>query len=132
MTVFTVQTYRRNEMLDITQKIQGFISSSGVKSGLVIIYVPHTTAAITVNEGHDLDVAADFLEKLSRLAPQGEQFYRHFEGNSDAHVKASLVGCSVSLPVDNSSLVLGTWQKIFLCEFDGPRTRKVFLKVLRA
>ena len=130
MPQINVQSFRRSEMLDITSAVQEKVSVSGVKSGFAVLFVPHTTAGITINEGHDPDVASDMLEKLSRLVPQKEAFHRHFEGNSDAHVKASLVGSSVTVPIENSSLALGAWQKIFLCEFDGPRKRKVIVKAV--
>jgi secondary thiamine-phosphate synthase enzyme len=115
-------------MVDITSSIQKEISKSGVKEGVCIIYVPHTTAGMTINEGADPAVCDDIMAKLNELVPPNAG-YRHREGNADSHIKASLLGSSVSVLVENGSLVLGTWQKIFFCEFDGPRSRRVYLKV---
>jgi secondary thiamine-phosphate synthase enzyme len=124
----TVKTDSRIDMVDITSSIQKEISKSGVKEGVCIIYVPHTTAGMTINEGADPAVCDDIMAKLNELVPPNAG-YRHREGNADSHIKASLLGSSVSVLVENGSLVLGTWQKIFFCEFDGPRSRRVYLKV---
>ena len=124
----TVKTDSRIDMVDITSSIQKEISKSGVKEGVCIIYVPHTTAGMTINEGADPAVCDDIMAKLNELVPPNAG-YRHGEGNADSHIKASLLGSSVSVLVENGSLVLGTWQKIFFCEFDGPRSRRVYLKV---
>ena len=123
-----VKTDSRIDMVDITSSIQKEISKSGVKEGVCIIYVPHTTAGITINEGADPAVCDDIIAKLNELVPPNAG-YRHGEGNADSHIKASLIGSSVSVLVENGSLVLGTWQKIFFSEFDGPRSRRVYLKV---
>jgi secondary thiamine-phosphate synthase enzyme len=123
-----VKTDSRIDMVDITSSIQKEISKSGVKEGVCIIYVPHTTAGITINEGADPAVCEDIMAKLNELVPPNAG-YRHGEGNADSHIKASLMGSSVSVLVENGSLVLGTWQKIFFCEFDGPRSRRVSLKI---
>ena len=127
----SVKTGSRNEMKDITSSIQKEVSRSGILDGVCFIYVPHTTAGITINEGADPSVCLDILTKLRELVPANAG-YRHMEGNADSHIKASLMGSSVSVIVEKGRLVLGTWQKIFFCEFDGPRTRKVFLSISHA
>lgn len=114
-------------MVDITPSVQKEISKTGVKDGFCVVYVPHTTAGITINEGADPAVCYDIIKKLNELAPAGAG-YRHTEGNADSHIKASLMGSSVTVMVENGRLVLGTWQNIFFCEFDGPRSRKVYVK----
>ncbi|MCS7175329.1 secondary thiamine-phosphate synthase enzyme YjbQ [Pseudothermotoga sp.] len=116
-------------MVDITDQIQKLISDSGLKNGVCFIFVPHTTAAITINEGADSSVRFDIIEKLSRLVP-ADGNYRHLEGNADAHIKASLIGSSVMVLVNDGELALGTWQRIFFCEFDGPRARQIFVQTL--
>jgi len=121
----SVKTDSRTEMVNITSSVQKEIA--GVQDGICVVYVPHTTAGITINEGADPDVCDDILTKLSELVPPNRG-YRHTEGNADSHIKASLMGSSVSVMVENGRLVLGTWQKIFFCEFDGPRSRKVYIK----
>jgi len=113
-------------MVDITSSVQKEISRAGVSEGLCVVYVPHTTAGITINEGADPSVCRDIIEKLHELVPPNAG-YRHMEGNADSHIKASLMGSSVSVMVEKGRLLLGTWQKIFFCEFDGPRTRKVYV-----
>ena len=123
-----VKTGSRIDMVDITSMIQKEISKSGIKQGICIAYVPHTTAGITINEGADPAVCQDIMTKLNELVPHNAG-YRHMEGNADSHIKASLMGSSVSVMVEKGGLVLGTWQKIFFCEFDGPRSRRVYLKV---
>ena len=125
-TSFRVKTRRRTEFVNITGEVQRALQSLGVSEGLVVVYVPHTTAAVTINESADPDVATDIEDKLSDLVPRSGE-YRHAEGNSDGHVKSTLVGCSETLLVDGGKLVLGTWQGIFFCEFDGPRTRTVLV-----
>lgn len=122
---FSIKTNARNELVDITGKVEELVSD--VKEGVVIVFCPHTTAAITINEGADPDVKRDILWKLSKLIPKDED-YEHSEGNSDSHIKSSLVGCSESVIVKDGKLVLGTWQSIYFCEFDGPRNRKVIVK----
>ncbi len=125
---FEVLTSSRSQMIDITERVQRKVRGTGVTDGICIVYVPHTTAGITVNESADPAVAADILEHLEKLVPQGR--YRHREGNADSHIKASLMGSSVTLILDRGTLELGTWQGIFLCEFDGPRKRWVKVRVV--
>jgi secondary thiamine-phosphate synthase enzyme len=122
-----VKSRRRVEMVDITSSVQKEVSKSGISDGVCMVYVPHTTAAVTINEGADPSVCQDILTKLTDMVPP-DAGYRHMEGNSDSHIKASLIGSSVSVLVEKGRLVLGTWQKIFFCEFDGPRSRKAYLK----
>ena len=126
MKEIKVVSNRRNEMIDITSDIQRFINDEEIQNGFVVIYVPHTTAAITINEGADPSVQRDIIETLKKLAPESGD-YHHIEGNSDAHIKASILGSSVTVLVDNKRLVLGTWQHIFFFEGDGPRHRKVYV-----
>ena len=123
----TVKTLSQTELVDITEKIQATVTRSGLTDGLCMVYVPHTTAAVTINEAADPAVAADMLMVLNQIVPWKAP-YRHAEGNSPAHVKATLVGASELVAVTDSRLVLGTWQGIFFCEFDGPRTRRVMVK----
>ena len=115
--------------MDITRLVAAQLPA-GITEGICHVYCPHTTAAVTVNENYDPDVKHDLLEKLDRLIPQRESYYQHEEGNSDAHLKASLVGFSQMIPFRNGRLELGTWQGIYFCEFDGPRSRKVYVKVI--
>ena len=124
-----VQTDRREQLVDITDGVRGAIERLGLRDGGVMVYVPHTTAAVAVNEGYDPDVAADVTAWMSRAVPQDPSF-AHAEGNSDAHVKAILVGPSVLLPVRDGRLGLGRWQAVFFCEFDGPRRREVWVQAL--
>lgn len=125
----TVRSSRRNEMIDITLQVNEAIRSSGKTQGLCFIFVPHTTAAVTINENADPDVQKDILTTLSRVFPQ-DPAHAHGEGNSDAHIKSSLVGASETVAIDQGRLVLGTWQSVFFCEFDGPRTRKVLVRII--
>jgi secondary thiamine-phosphate synthase enzyme len=122
---FTIQTSKRNEFIDITARIQDMIEE--VSEGVITVYSPHTTTAVTINENADPDVPRDILKKLEELIPQKDNF-SHMEGNSDAHIKASLFGSSVRVIVKDDKLLLGTWQSIFFCEFDGPRTRNFYLQ----
>jgi secondary thiamine-phosphate synthase enzyme len=122
---FTLQTSKRNEFIDITARIQDIIEE--VSEGVITVFSPHTTTAITINENADPDVPRDILKKLKELIPQKDNF-SHMEGNSDAHIKASLFGSSVRVIVKDDKLLLGTWQSIFFCEFDGPRTRNFYLQ----
>jgi secondary thiamine-phosphate synthase enzyme len=122
---FTLQTSKRNEFIDITAQIQDMIEE--VSEGVVTVYSPHTTTAVTINENADPDVPRDILKKLEELIPQRGNF-SHMEGNSDAHIKASLFGSSVRVIIKDGQLLLGTWQSIFFCEFDGPRTRNFYLQ----
>ena len=123
---FTLQTSKRNEFIDITARIQDMVED--VSEGTVTVFSPHTTTAVTINENADPDVPLDILKKLSELIPQKDNF-SHVEGNSDAHIKASLFGSSVRVIVKDGQLLLGTWQSIFFCEFDGPRTRKFYIQI---
>ena len=129
LKTLTVRTSSRNEMIDVTDRIAELVRQQKVADGMVIVYVPHTTAAVTINENADPDVKADMLKKLSSLIPQREG-YAHAEGNSDSHVKTSLVGNSTTVLVEDGELVLGRWQGIYFCEFDGPRERELHVKVV--
>jgi secondary thiamine-phosphate synthase enzyme len=124
-----VKTTTRNELVDITLPVEGVVEESGVSEGICVLAVPHTTAAVTVNENADPSVKADIIAKLSELVPAGDR-YRHLEGNADAHIKATIAGPSETLLVRGGRLSLGTWQGVFFCEFDGPRTRRVVIRVL--
>jgi secondary thiamine-phosphate synthase enzyme len=126
---FRISTKSRNQMIDITSQVRSFVSQSGVTDGDAIVYCPHTTAAITINENADPSVPHDILLTLEQLLPQHRSGYRHSEGNSDAHCKSSLLGCSEQILIKDKSLELGTWQGIFFCEFDGPRSRKVIVQI---
>jgi secondary thiamine-phosphate synthase enzyme len=128
MKAFEVKTKSREELVDITDKVRQFVRSSQVKDGVCVVYVPHTTAAVTVNENADPSVRHDILMTLGKIVPDSLP-YSHSEGNSPAHVKASLLGSSVNIIVEGGELILGTWQGLFFCEFDGPRTRKVLVKI---
>lgn len=125
---FEVGTRRRAELLDITETVAEAVEKSGVKEGVCLVFVPHTTAGVTINEGADPDVAADIESHLAELVPK-EAVFEHAEGNSDSHIKTVLVGPSCSAPVRGGRLVLGRWQALFLCEWDGPRTRTVEVAV---
>lgn len=125
METITVRTLEHAQLIDITRQIQELVAKSSMNAGIVTIFVPHTTAGITINESADPSVAHDILAVLDRLVPWREPFYQHSEGNTASHVKASLMGSSVRVIVSSGGLKLGTWQGIFFCEFDGPRTRKV-------
>jgi secondary thiamine-phosphate synthase enzyme len=126
-----VRTSSKTEFIDITRSVQGAIQKSGVQEGICHVYVPHTTAGITINENADPSVVEDILMQLNKIVPFQDR-YRHMEGNSPAHIKASLVGFSQVVFVETGKLVLGTWQGIFLCEFDGPRNRQVYVKVVKS
>ena len=128
MERFSVETHRRTELIDITAQVERAVRASGVKEGLAHVFALHTTAGITINENADPTVVQDVLAALERAVPQ-EAHYRHGEGNSPAHVKSSLMGCGQTVPVEGGRLVLGTWQAIYFCEFDGPRTRQVAVQV---
>lgn len=128
VTKLEVKTSSKTEFIDITDKVQREMQKSKMADGVCYLFIPHTTAAITINENADPSVKADILMQLNKLVPP-DQPYRHLEGNAPAHIKASIIGSSETVFIENGKLVLGTWQGIFFCEFDGPRTRKVFLKV---
>jgi secondary thiamine-phosphate synthase enzyme len=130
MTQFQVKTFSRNQLVEITAEVRAAVTASGVKFGLCVVYCPHTTAAITVNENADPDVVHDMLLYLNRTVPKDQPGFRHGEGNSDSHIKASLVGPSVTLVVNDGDIVLGRWQGVYFCEFDGPRTRTVAVAVV--
>jgi len=125
-----LKTNGRNQFIDITRQVESIVLQSGVKSGICVVYAPHTTAAITINENADPTVRKDIISSLDKLVPWREPFYEHAEGNSAAHIKSSLIGCSQTIIVQNGKLLLGTWQGIYFCEFDGPRTRRVLVKVI--
>jgi len=125
-----VQTTRRTELVNITAEVARRVEASGVTSGVCHLYVPHTTAGITINEGDDPDVARDIEAALDRMVPR-EAGYKHYEGNADSHIKSSLVGVSQRVLIEGGRLVLGRWQAVFFCEFDGPRAREVHLKIER-
>jgi secondary thiamine-phosphate synthase enzyme len=126
---FGVSSRSRCEMIDITGEVVGLVRGCGITAGDVVVYCPHTTAAITINENADPSVVHDLLLTLEELVPAGRRGYRHGEGNSDSHVKSSLVGCSERILIRDGRPVLGTWQAIYFCEFDGPRNRKVIVQV---
>jgi secondary thiamine-phosphate synthase enzyme len=128
---FQVKTTTQTEFIDITHSVQEGVQKTGVGDGICIIFIPHTTAAVTINENADPSVIQDIVMELNKIVPFKDQ-YRHLEGNSPAHIKASLVGCSEFVFIESGKLVLGTWQGIFFCEFDGPRNRKVHVKVMKA
>jgi secondary thiamine-phosphate synthase enzyme len=124
-----IRTTRREELIDITHEVARAVSTLGVEQGAALVYCPHTTAAVTINENADPDVRRDLIDGLARIAPE-DAGWRHAEGNSDGHLKTSLVGPSVLVPVHHGELMTGTWQGIFLCEFDGPRLRGIDVTVL--
>ena len=130
MRELKVISKKRNEMIDITNDVQRLIDKENIQDGFVIVYIPHTTAGITINEGADPSVQRDIIETLNRIIPESGN-YLHSEGNSDAHIKASIIGSSVIVLIENSRLVLGTWQHIFFYEGDGPRNRKVYIEIIK-
>jgi secondary thiamine-phosphate synthase enzyme len=125
----TLKTRSREEFQDITDRVSDAVKESGVEDGLCVVYVPHTTAAVTINEHADPDVVADIIAHLEKMVPR-QAGYKHGEGNASAHIKAALIGTSATVPVQYGELALGTWQGIFFCEFDGPRSRDVTVKVI--
>jgi len=128
---FQVRTSKKTEFIDITHSVQEAVKKTGVEEGICFVFIPHTTAAVTINENADPSVSQDILMELNRLVPFQDR-YQHIEGNSPAHIKASLIGCSQTVLVESGKLALGTWQGIFFCEFDGPRNRKVHVRVMKA
>lgn len=130
MVELSIRTSRREEFIDLTRRIQEVVAQSGVQNGICVVFVPHTTCGVMINEHADPDVAVDIREALAKLVPD-RAGYRHAEGNSPAHIKSSLVGCSEMLIIENGRIMLGTWQGVFLAEFDGPRSRRVWVKILR-
>ncbi|WAC08872.1 MAG: secondary thiamine-phosphate synthase enzyme YjbQ [Thermodesulfobacteriota bacterium] len=129
MEQINVLSKKRVELIDITSQVRNIVKRSGIKEGVCYVYAPHTTAAVTINENADPNVIIDIQNHLSKLVPF-DGHYSHAEGNSDAHIKTSFLGCSKNILVTNGDLLLGTWQGIFFCEFDGPRNRKLHIKVI--
>lgn len=129
METLSVSTSERLDLVDITSQVAHEVSKSSVDTGTVTIYVPHTTCGVTINESADPDVERDIKMHLTKLVPKDGGF-RHSEGNSDSHIKTSMIGSSENIFIESGKLVLGTWQGIFLCDFDGPRTRKVYIKIV--
>ncbi|WP_303721007.1 secondary thiamine-phosphate synthase enzyme YjbQ [Malonomonas rubra] len=125
----SVRTEMQVQLREITAEVQRIVSRSGIQEGLATLFVPHTTAAVTINENADPDVVTDMINGLNELIPQ-QNHYRHLEGNSAAHIKSSLIGASEQIIIHKGKLQLGTWQGIYFCEFDGPRTRKLQIKLL--
>lgn len=128
MIKISVNTTKREQFVDITAKVQEAVSKSGAKDGIVCVFVPHTTAGVTINENADPDVVHDMLLTLGYLVPNRSD-YQHMEGNSDAHVKSSMMGCSLNVILENGRLQLGTWQSIYFTEFDGPRNRQIWITI---
>jgi len=129
-TRFDVKTHQRDEMVDVTERVAAAVAEAKVREGLAVVYVPHTTAGVTINENADPDVVHDVLGALDLAVPWRQDFYQHNELNSAAHVKSSLVGCSATIPVHEGRMTLGTWQAVYFCEFDGPRTRQMIVTVM--
>ena len=129
LTKLSVSTAGHTQMLNITEMIQKAVRDSGIHSGLCTVFIPHTTAAVTINENADPDVVRDFTTEINKIVPW-EDGYQHMEGNSAAHLKASMIGFSEQIIIENGRLVLGTWQGIYFCEYDGPRTRNVYVKIM--
>lgn len=124
-----IRTNKHSEMKDITRQVQQVVTGSGVKEGICTVFIPHTTAAVTINENADPDVVRDFTMEIGKIVPW-EDGYHHFEGNSAAHLKSSMMGFSEQIIIEDGRLVLGTWQGIYFCEYDGPRSRKVIVKII--
>lgn len=124
------QFSKRMEMIDITAQVKKDLRDSGIKEGIIVVYTPHTTAGITINENCDPDVVRDMLNSFERAFPTHHSDYHHFEGNSHSHIKSTVYNCNQSIIVENSQMLLGIWQGIYLCEFDGPRNRKYYVKIL--
>ena len=131
MDELTVKTYRQTDMVNITSQLQAIVRTNGIERGICTVFVPHTTAGVTINENADPDVIRDMIMEMNKIIPFSDG-YAHSEGNSAAHIKSSLFGCSLSVIVEGGCLQLGTWQSVFFCEFDGPRTRKVWVQTLSA
>ncbi len=127
--IIEISTPSRSAMLDVTREVEAVGAASGIGDGVVRVYIPHTTAGVTINENADPDVIHDILEHLDRTVPWQQDFFRHCEGNSAAHIKSSMVGCCATVPLVDGRLTLGTWQSVFFCEFDGPRHRKIIVTV---
>lgn len=131
MKSFTITTSKRTQFINLDSYVEQVIQETGIKEGIVCVYVPHTTAGVTINENADPDVLYDIEQTLEKLIPWYGN-YKHTEGNAPAHVKASLMGSSIQIIINNGQLVLGTWQSVFFCEFDGPRTRKFYVEIIPA
>lgn len=129
MQRITVKTHKKNELIDITSEVKGLIESLNVKDGICVLYCPHTTAGVTVNEAYDNSVKGDIIFSLNKISPNYQEF-RHAEGNSDAHIKSSIIGCSQTLIINSGKIVLGQWQGIYFTEFDGPRTREIMVQII--
>jgi secondary thiamine-phosphate synthase enzyme len=126
----SLKTNDRNQFVDVTHQVQSIVVQSGVEEGICILYVPHTTAAVTINENADPSVKKDIIKHLDKVVPWRQDYYEHAEGNSAAHIKSSLLGCNQTVIIKGGKLLLGTWQGIYFCEFDGPRLRKIYVKVI--
>ncbi len=129
MDEISVKTSSHTQFIDITSKVSEVLEKTGIKDGICTVFTPHTTAGITINENADPDVPRDIIKEMEKVVPLNDG-YAHIEGNSAAHIKSSLFGCSETVIVRNETLMLGTWQSVFFCEFDGPRNRKVWVKVI--
>lgn len=127
----SVKTKKAQQFVDITGLVKKSVDESGVRDGIAMVFVPHTTAGVTINENADPDVVKDILSALNKTYPQHGE-YLHGEGNSHAHIKTSLMGCTCNVIIENGNLKLGTWQGVYFCEFDGPRNRKVYIKIIKA
>jgi secondary thiamine-phosphate synthase enzyme len=130
LATLELPTSKKQQALNITQRVRAELKASGIENGLCTIFVPHTTGAVTINENTDPDVQTDILNALERAVPTSAQYYKHEEGNAHAHAKAAVVGSSETIPVQGGKLLLGTWQAIYFCEFDGPRNRKVLVTIV--
>lgn len=130
MEIITVSTKRRNELIDITAEVTRLVQKQKIISGVCVVFCPHTTSGITINENADADVQKDIVSHLEQIVPE-DKSYRHSEGNADSHIKSSLLGSSLTIIIEDGQLVLGTWQGIYLCECDGPRNRKVYIKFIK-
>ena len=128
MDKLSIKTTKRSQMIDITRDVQNVVTNNNIVDGIITVFIPHTTAAVTINENADPAVCRDFMQKINKMVPEGEGFYTHAEGNSDSHLKASMIGFSETIIVENGTLKLGTWQGIYFCEFDGARTRTAWVK----
>lgn len=129
MERISIQTRKRIDFVEITGQIEEIVKNKNVKSGVCFIFVPHTTCGLTINENADPSVRKDIIEKLSQLIPENDKYF-HTEGNSDSHIKSSIIGQSLTVFIEDNSLQLGTWQGIYLCEFDGPRTRQIWIRII--
>jgi secondary thiamine-phosphate synthase enzyme len=126
----TINTQERSQIIDLTAMVQDLVQQHRVEDGLAVVFVPHTTAGVTINENADPDVKRDLLSKLEQLVPRHETFYQHGEGNSDSHLKTVITGNSATVLIEGNRLMLGTWQGLYFCEFDGPRQRQVWIKLI--